>query len=354
MNRIILIGNGVDLAHNLPTSYQHFMNWYWEQRFQNLPKDSSESSDELCTLKIFGNKRWGDFVEEYPHLSGKEFLDLIQKEKKSQTYRLEASPFFLNIIQSVETKGWVDIEYEYYRRLKIHLPNESRKEAKPPKKLNKELHVIKELLVKYLSQVQDRLMQNIENKISNEICDIINEPIKFSDISITQKLPNGEVGFAPDNIMFLNFNYTRTVDYYWNALKQKDIKSTDNHIHGDLSNPAGMIFGYGDELDRDFKSLLETNDNDFLEELKSVRYLETSAYQRMLKFIESTFYQVYIMGHSCGISDRTLLNTLFEHPNCVSIKPFYYQSHIGKDNFSEIIQNIYRNFQIKHYSVIGL
>ena len=141
MNRIILIGNGFDLAHNLPTSYQHFMNWYWEQRFQNLPKDSSESSDELCTLKIFGNKRWGDFVEEYPQLSGKEFLDLIQKE--SRVYELSASQFFRDIIQSIETKGWVDIEYEYYRRLKIYLPNESRKEAKSPKELNKELHAIK-------------------------------------------------------------------------------------------------------------------------------------------------------------------------------------------------------------------
>jgi hypothetical protein len=29
------------------------------------------------------------------------------------------------------------------------------------------------------------------------------------------------------------------------------------------------------------------------------------------------------MGHSCGLSDRTLLNTLFEHENCTSIKIFY-------------------------------
>ena len=31
MNRIILIGNGFDLAHGLPTSYQNFIDWYWEQ-----------------------------------------------------------------------------------------------------------------------------------------------------------------------------------------------------------------------------------------------------------------------------------------------------------------------------------
>lgn len=50
------------------------------------------------------------------------------------------------------------------------------------------------------------------------------------------------------------------------------------------------------------------------------------------------------MGHSCGNSDRTLLNTLFEHKNCVSIKPYYYQKEDGSDNYLDIIQNVSRSF----------
>lgn len=64
----------------------------------------------------------------------------------------------------------------------------------------------------------------------------------------------------------------------------------------------------------------------------------------MLQFIESAPYQIYVLGHSCGISDRTLLNTLFEHKNCVSIKPYYYQKSDGTDNYLELVQNICRNF----------
>ena len=64
----------------------------------------------------------------------------------------------------------------------------------------------------------------------------------------------------------------------------------------------------------------------------------------MLAFINSAPYQVYIIGHSCGNSDRTLLNTLFEHKNCISIKPFSYIKEYGSDNYLEIIQNISRNF----------
>ena len=64
----------------------------------------------------------------------------------------------------------------------------------------------------------------------------------------------------------------------------------------------------------------------------------------MLSFIEAEPFQVFIMGHSCGNSDRTLLNTLFEHPNCVSIKPYYYVKDDGSDTYLDIVQNISRNF----------
>jgi hypothetical protein len=50
------------------------------------------------------------------------------------------------------------------------------------------------------------------------------------------------------------------------------------------------------------------------------------------------------MGHSCGNSDRTLLNTIFEHRNCISIKPYYYQKEGGTDSYIETVQNISRNF----------
>ena len=52
------------------------------------------------------------------------------------------------------------------------------------------------------------------------------------------------------------------------------------------------------------------------------------------------------MGSSCGLSDRTLLNTIFEHDNCRLIKVFYHQDG-DKDNFTELVQNISRHFNDK-------
>ena len=38
MNRIILIGNGFDLAHGLKTRYEDFIDWFWEQQVKNANK----------------------------------------------------------------------------------------------------------------------------------------------------------------------------------------------------------------------------------------------------------------------------------------------------------------------------
>lgn len=144
-----------------------------------------------------------------------------------------------------------------------------------------------------------------------------------------------------DQILFLNFNGTCIEPTVY--LEKFGIRGQP--IHGELGNDKNpIIFGYGDELDDDYKEISKLNDNDYLKNIKSIRYLETDNYRKLLSFIDSAPFQIYIMGHSCGNSDRTLLNTLFEHKNCVSIKPFYYEKPDGTDNYIEIIQNISRNF----------
>ena len=143
----------------------------------------------------------------------------------------------------------------------------------------------------------------------------------------------------PDAVMLLNFNYTHTAQLYYNA----DLGFI-NYIHGKTDDPQSIIFGYGDELDDDYKELQKLNDNECLCNVKTIKYQESDNYRKLLAFAESAPYQVCIMGHSCGNSDRTLLNTLFEHKNCISIKPYYYIKEDGTDNYLELIQNISRNF----------
>lgn len=53
MNRIILIGNGFDLAHGLPTSYGNFIEWYWRKWRRNLSCCTNHTlKDELCEFSF--------------------------------------------------------------------------------------------------------------------------------------------------------------------------------------------------------------------------------------------------------------------------------------------------------------
>ena len=53
MNRIIIIGNGFDLAHQLATRYEDFINWYWEDRGSYLVGSFGNHIDDgLCSFKL--------------------------------------------------------------------------------------------------------------------------------------------------------------------------------------------------------------------------------------------------------------------------------------------------------------
>lgn len=129
MNRIVLIGNGFDLAHGLKTSCADFIHWYWNQRLHDVILiHEAVSADSLCSMRVLpasGYENWyllsyynsffKDLIKNEWKITGEDFI----KQLKSQPdfFEITFSPFFERIIKSIETKRWVDIENEYYRLL---------------------------------------------------------------------------------------------------------------------------------------------------------------------------------------------------------------------------------------------
>ena len=359
MNRLVIIGNGFDLAHGLKTSYMDFINWYWEQRLNALlTENSAVSEDCLCKLEI---KNTNDYANWFNFFLSHSLRDLMTREwkyppseiisffkEKTDDFSVSHSQFFESIIQSIETKGWVDIENDYYQLLKR--TTENAEYGYTAKELNKQLAFLQKKLIEYLRTIET-------NRYKKELHDAMIEFFDPADFSIEGKkkalenmgLENvnlEEIDFnfdeqkklLPERIMLLSFNYTAIARKYGN------FNLDFNYIHGELEHPKNIIFGYGDELDKDYQDILDMNDNELLKNVKSVKYLETRHYHDLLEFLMAAPFQVLIMGHSCGNSDRTLLNTVFEHENCVSIKPFYHKWADGTDNYLELVQNISRNF----------
>lgn len=337
MNRIVLIGNGFDLAHGLKTSYANFINWYWEQWGRRLlTGDHNIESDELCSFILKPSEYYstwyqfwvGPYIQKpnpFAPWNPKDVVTIARNDERICLFKY-ITHFFEQINNSIETKGWVDIENEYYSMLVQEKDYGDR-----VKTLNKQLDFLREKLIEYLN------IENGKGCMSNdEIKDKIYRPIKEREIAIAHGIIHKNP--SPENVLLLNFNYTNTPQMYVGD------NANVNYIHGMLKYPQSVIFGYGDELDENYKKLQNLNDNECLRNIKSIRYLELDCYRNILRFIESAPFQICIMGHSCGNSDRTLLNTLFEHRNCVSIKPYYYQKDDGSDNYNELVMNISRNF----------
>ncbi len=398
MNRIVLIGNGFDLAHGLKTSYADFINWYWKQWKRELILcHCSMLEDPLCSLELDTEEtdftQWHGFLMQnsiaYQQMSGMEFYEAFSDGGLAI---MKKSNLLTRICHSIETKGWVDIEADYYALLKECLKKNSIIEVK---KLHKQFDYLQEKLIEYLSDIQtksiskDIVLPSIKEKIYEPIIlqdiaigtekqvnqfiseritgktafhtiynyqaevsmyehindiDIESIQVNLKHDDINNELDHKNLALLPEYIMVVNFNYTNVADSY---LPDIPFHFLLNNIHGTLNKPQSVIFGYGDEMDKYYQELEDLNDNNYLTHIKSSKYLDASNYRKLLQFAESAPFQIYIMGHSCGNSDRTLLNTLFEHENCISIKPFYYQKEDGTDNYTEIAQNISRNFKDK-------
>jgi hypothetical protein len=123
----------------------------------------------------------------------------------------------------------------------------------------------------------------------------------------------------------LVFNYTNIISCYKESFSNYSSHSI-NHIHGEAgSEDNEVIFGYGDEKDKLFSEIKDINVNSYVEFLKSTAYLKTRNHFDLMNFIDGNKYVVDILGHSCGLSDRTLLKTIFENDNCKQIFLHYHK-----------------------------
>lgn len=403
INKIILIGNGFDLAHSLKTSYADFMRFTLLKELKAIKEHIQKSSNYNSTLdsKLY-NLNIGSFLtfnynnqlfttQDLNSLDNKNLYKLardiehsIKKDSDGISFTIKNN--FLNNILNDGIENWVDLEDTYFKAL-LNTKNED------IIKLNNDFENIKNLFEDYLhEQVIPSLdktptSQTIHNIINSNIVDYELSNVFLSEINrkkadieaqieLKEWESNNNHLFAriysgtkknnqyakkasdndkeieklreelqilannsPKKVFFVNFNYTNTIDKY--SIPVSNII----YIHGklkDKSNP--IILGYGDERGEEYKNL-ELKSNEYLKNIKSFAYSNTTNYKDLIRIVESNPYQVIILGHSCGMSDRVLLSTLFEHENCKSIKPYYYYNKTkGTDNYQDIIMNISRNF----------
>lgn len=325
-NRVILIGNGFDKALGLKSSYADFILNYIQEvainAFRNKSHETELMSINLRDFKF--SKEIHEYVDEIKkRKTTKELLDYI-KGIVVISYKYK---FFEDIINQNAEARWVDIEQYYYESLKFEF-----KKSKDKKGINKNFNSITAInncmdllsieLTKYIIDQQNLFSQIDIRSPFLSFIDTFIEPLRQERSQLIKRHSRTN---SPSTILFLNFNYTNTVQQFLTYSTSRD-KKKHLFIHGtvnDESNP--IIFGYGDDNSDEYKQLEREGINELLKKIKSFQYPRTFNYHKLLNYLEEREFDVFVVGHSCGLSDGTLLKTIFEHKNCLAIQNFHFK-----------------------------
>lgn len=206
-------------------------------------------------------------------------------------------------------RNWSDIEMLYFNILnnynsQVYLMNNHQiaNVYKSSKDLNDDFELLKSHLNDYLDNEQNQF-RGIES--IDYLFSIFNEK----------------------ETVILNFNYTNTLSRY---LKDKENIKQIN-IHGEINNESNpMIFGFAAN-DKQSEVLIRKNDNELLRNIKRINYNLTTNKSKLnsLQDNSNEKFDVFIIGHSCGISDNLILSDIFNHPNTNTITPIYFKDPEG-------------------------
>jgi hypothetical protein len=321
-NLLIIIGNGFDVAHNLPTTYGQFLEYLLKKIFDNLPSTKTPVTEEMCegyfkksflenrTYFIHERSAEYNFVETI----GRTNIDSIQGETADDTLKRRHYEFFMKKENTSSLKFvlsnkflaklyinklqyWYEIEKQYFDILltKINplLLRQSKNQNEPylqqVKDLNKELDFIKDELKNYLKT----LTPAKNSKISTFFEDLVKE----------------------SNPYILNFNYTNTLNLYFDS-------KIINHIHGTLN--SDILFGYGNDFHDKYNDIKDLGLDDLLTNFKTSQYNNSNNYQGFFNdFIDTVpRFDVAVIGHSLGQTDKTILREIFDDPKCEKIYLF--------------------------------
>lgn len=360
MNRLVIVGNGLDLAFGLKTKYEHFLKDYLIKCIKNLENNANGiSEDELVKVEFLKSLRCVDYgkgltkvIDLFDDLKIQEIInnediswkwlhnrnEVNKNNKSSKLIKIELkSRFFSKLIGE---RKWTDIEKAYFDEL-LEVFKKSKEDVNNPKRytitnLNTDFDFLKSKVIEYLTSINNdfnnihsliranphdarsNLLYKIDSKCyENPKKEYLN---RFFSKSKIKEQSNFQV---LENIFFINFNYTQWFENHI-VLNSKDFPITYySAIHGNLNMPESIIFGYGDDSNKNYQDLEDEDNEEYLKNIKAFHYPNELHYLDIINALGDNEFDVFVIGHSLGLSDRVLLKTIFEHENCKAIKLFH-------------------------------
>ena len=386
---LLVVGNGFDLAHNLPTRYSDFLdfmtlyiiknynNWqYWgTRRWDNEPSVYEYYGYVLheVRLKAVKNSPVNNLIEKY----GEKFKSAIEENKSLE--RFYENSFFRYCLyvysykQSFDKEfNWIDIENEI---LKLLIELQSKKFTKdnlksltiliPNRDFDDKLTtreiffptVNKALKPKEIPPEQFR--KNFFNCLFRELEDF-SLLLKIYLKIVTDNFQNSpkkifNINTSDSNAIFitnvLSFNYTDTSELY--------VPSVDRRyfINGNL-NDDKIILGIENPFSGDDANYIQDNIHFFFKNVQRVLYDFSYDYKACFHDPERTIKgvndpnsikpqaHIYIIGHSLAVSDKYILNDIIKNADSVTI--YYYNQKDKYDKIANLYQLLGDEFFSEH------
>ena len=310
---ILVVGNGFDLAHNLPTKYIDFLNFTKLIECLKKHKESNNlfvvEKSQLCGTPTV--------IDKYIQNFNKKELAEDDSERLEEILRLsEKNPWFEHFYSFLKSnkENWIDFKQEISAVIQ-----ELEEMENSGLRLTESVRTLKKACEKKVALQNDEseksCFENYRGILLKELGDLIECLELFLDDCVS-KVDNHFIspdihGLSIDKV--LSFNYTNT---YKRVYEHENKRVECHYIHGQAgigkNLSSNMVLGIDETLSLDTCSI-DMRFIGFKKYYQRIHKATGNLYKNWLKDIEQNRNRknnIYIFGHSLDITDKDVLSEL--------------------------------------------
>ncbi|MFW2504579.1 AbiH family protein [Clostridium diolis] len=396
--KILVIGNGFDLEHELPTNYIDFLRYI--KRIRIIKDYSKDDSQKVYIEKLLEND------ETFKEYALRNFTSGIENKRIEELINLCNNNDWIKYFEeanSNENKGWIDFEGEISHVIRsLDYMKKYRHETISKKEVNINKNKDYNDTEKRIERITGVLPRRIEflnkdeynQKITKKLQENLENLIRCLELYLEDYVAKKDINYiSPDikGIQFdkvLSFNYTNTYERIY-GFNSSDIEY--HYIHGkaDIDRTAddnNMVLGIDEYLDNEvknkelefiafkkyFQRIYKKTGNTYKKWIKKINEAEserlereeierrniiqaptgvkrTAIRERIDKAKRNSENEIYIFGHSLDITDKDILKELIECPNTITTI-FYYNKGVYAQQIANLVKVIGQDELIQRVS----
>lgn len=361
IKKILVVGNGFDLAHELPTRYSDFLIFInmWDTLGKSKPYEKFGSGINKTKLPKFLSQTANVYTMLESLLNPEEFNEWRYDYKNL----IENNCFVKFFISSFKinngSEKWIDLESEIQQLIhflqdvaynELNGQEFNLKWTKYPQHLPKCLntYVVNKMRTSENYVIRDKYellkMDEIWKELKIELNQVRIALYRYLLLIDRTKTPNKKDvldTIIDDQTYIINFNYTSTCEKVYKIDKNKI-----HYIHGHISsnqsdNKYGIVLGMPD-------SDKKTDTVYFKKYFQRIQYKTGTKYKSWLSLGHEHKIEVIFYGHSMDENDKDLIYTIIKNTNTEKTTIYFvnqndYENKIinlikilGKDDFEEM------------------